>query len=159
MRFGLVNFVYEPRGRGGAIGWVRGFDLFGRRWAFDRSLVLVDGEKYLDRWIVYLNGYTLRLHKFYRGDDDRASHSHPWPFVTFPLASYIEWVHAQGRPRQLRVVEAWRPHFRPATFEHFVVGRAAGHKPFYTIVITGPKRDTWGFYPEPDKFISWKDYD
>lgn len=150
------SFVYSPRGRGGAIGWFKGFDLFGRRWGFDRSLVSVDGEPYLDRWIVYINGYTLRLHKFYRGDDDRASHSHPWWFVTFPLAPYVERLYARGSFVAQRCVEPWRFHYRPTSFEHYVLRGV--RVPWYTIVLTGPKNDTWGFYPEPGKFVPYKEW-
>lgn len=152
----LTSFDYEPRGRGGAIGWFRGFDLLGRRWGFDRSLVLVDGEKYLDRWIVYLNGYTLRLHKFYRGDDDRASHTHPWWFITFPLGPYIEQLFEHGHPRGCRIVKAWRPHFRPANFEHYVSHGAKDT--WYTVVVTGVKSNGWGFYPRPDWFVPYKEW-
>jgi hypothetical protein len=161
----ISSFVYSPRGRGGAIGWFKGFDLLGRRWGIDCSTVYVEEERYLDRWIVYLNGYTLRLHRFWRGDDDRASHTHPWWFITFPMASYLENTYSHGRLLDTRVVRRWRFHYRPADFEHYVLGRmywfhSRSHafsvwngKPWYTIVIAGPKRDTWGFYPEPGKFI------
>lgn len=168
--FKRVSFRYSPKGRGGAHGWFSGFDLLGRRWGFDHSTAFADGEPYLERWIVYVNGWTLRLHKFFRGDDDRASHTHPWWFVTFPLTSYTEKVFKQGRLHTTRTVRRWRFHYRPADFEHYVVKRfdkyqrdyvrnqLHGIKPWWTIVLTGPKQDSWGFYPEPGKFINWKDY-
>jgi hypothetical protein len=177
--FKLSSFEYVPRGRGGAVGWFKGFDLLGRRWGVDISTVYVGKERYLDRWILYVNGYTLRLHRFWRGDDDRASHTHPWWFVTFPLAMYHERVYDHGAFLADRWVEPWRPHFRPANFEHYVLrgvdmsrnGTTCWRtRPFWTIVLTGPKRDTWGFYPfaessrEPrqsisGRFINWKDYE
>jgi hypothetical protein len=155
--FARVCFDYDPRGRGGAVGWFRGFDFLRRRWGLDRSTVFVDGERYLDRWIVYLNGYTLRLHRFWRGDDDRASHTHPWWFVTFPLGGYLEKLFDEGRYTGHRFVEPWRFHFRPAHFEHYVV-RGLDGVPWWTIVLTGPKNNTWGFYPEPGKFVNWKQW-
>jgi hypothetical protein len=54
------------------------------------SRVLIDAGNYLDRYILYIFGATLRLHKFWRGDDNRAPHDHPWWFITFPLVSYVE---------------------------------------------------------------------
>ena len=159
MRFCRVSsFEYMPRGRGGAVGGFKGFDLLGRRWGVDISTVYVGTERYLDRWILYVNGYTLRLHRFWRGDDDRASHTHPWWFVTFPLGDYCEALFQHGVIiNRRRWVKAWRPHYRAPNFEHFV--KYGNRTPWWTIVLTGPKRDTWGFYPEPGKFINWKDYD
>lgn len=149
--------------------------LKGRRFGLQLSRVLIGGLPYLDRYIVYLGGGTLRLHRFWRGDDARASHTHPWWFVTFPLSTYAEWVFEKGAFRQLRAVRAWRFHFRPATFEHIVCCglRAASipgarrkllvadDRPFWTIVITGSRNKTpegWGFYPRPGEFIPWRQY-
>lgn len=151
------NARYAPSGRGGAIGWRRGLDLFGRLWGFDRSLVLVNGAPYLDRWVLYVHGYSLRLHKFYRGDDDRAWHSHPWWFITFPLSTYVESVRAGGHWTR-REVAPWRPHFRPASFVHYVMYGC--RTPFYTIVLTGTKRNDWGFYPRTGMatFVKHRDW-
>ena len=154
-----ASFVYSPRGRGGAIGWFKGFDLLGRRWGFDHSTVYVEEERYLDRWILYVNGYTLRLHRFWRGDDDRASHTHPWWFVTFPLGCYLERLFKHGEQVDERFVWPWRFHYRPADFEHYVV-EGYSHT-WWTIVLTGPKRDTWGFWTledTPSRFVNHKDW-
>lgn len=78
----------------------------------------------------------LRLHIFYRGDNDPDCHDHPWDFWTFPLTPYIEEVltpirdtSAEGtKPKPQRyqrtrqVVPAWRWSFRPATHTHRVLG-------------------------------------
>lgn len=158
-RLKISSYRYDRKGRGGAEGGFIGFDLFGRRWGFDRSTVYVGEEKYLDRWILYVNGYTLRLHKFYRGDDDRASHTHPWWFVTFPLTGYYEQLAREGAFYSVRYVQARRPHYRPANFEHYVLWSAhGGAEPWWTIVLTGQKSSSWGFYPEPGKFVSWKEW-
>jgi len=150
--------------------------LFGRLFGVEKSTVWIGNEKYLTRWILYVGGGTLRLHKFWRGDDGRASHTHPWWFITFPLAPYIEDVYRQGIWKGRRVVKAFRPHFRSAKFEHIVISRAVQKvdtdmfavatlpywardpRPFYTIVISGHRSNAWGFYPEPGLFIYWRDY-
>ena len=61
------------------------------RWPFGwtHDLVFDNEEAYLERWIIWC-GFTLRLHKFHKGDDDRAFHDHPWWFITLPLRSYTE---------------------------------------------------------------------
>jgi hypothetical protein len=127
----------------------------------------------MDRWIAYAGGFTLRLHKFWRGDDDRASHTHPWWFVTFPLTEYVETVFCHGVKLKTRRVGAFRPHFRAANFEHIVLGRGPRSRinwktlrieitpdirPFWTIVVSGTRTNSWGFYPEPQKFIYWRNY-
>lgn len=142
----------------------------------EKSTVLGrDGSKYLTRWIVYLGAINLRLHKFWRGDDDRASHTHPWWFITIPFRPYRERVYVQGEHWETRVVPAWRPSFRRRDFEHIVVGavrvnvdrfangatiRAWTHDPrhFYTFVIAGPKSNAWGFYKPDGTFIPWRQY-
>jgi len=142
-------------------------DIGSTRWGVEKSSVVIEGKLYLTRWILYWGFGTLRLHKFYRGDDDRASHTHPWWFITFPLGSYFEEVFHHGWSVDHRVVRAFRPHFRGADFEHVVHGGATRHgcgfwyyscKPFYTIVLTGRRQNDWGFYPDPEHFIPWEDY-
>lgn len=85
----------------------------------------------------------LRLHIFWRGDQDPDCHDHPWDFWTFPLTPYAEEVaepyavadyadeHDPAElgvtPRKwkkrLQIVPAWRWTFRPATHCHRVIGR------------------------------------
>jgi hypothetical protein len=156
----------------------------GRRFGFEYSRVGMarPGMRevpYLDRYIVYLGGLCVRLHKFWRGDDDRAPHDHPWNFWTFPLTSYKETVeeclfgsagaHAPQNAcvdyfkpsiyRRENFVKAWRLHKRPAKYRHIVLGRADGStRPFWTFVITGKVVNKWGFWPEPDRFVPWRDW-
>ena len=158
------------RNEAGLQGWRTGFELFRRLWGFEHTLVLIKGRPYLERWILYVAGYTLRLHKFWRGDDDRASHTHPWWFITFPLAPYRERVFHQGWERHTRVVLPFRPHYRPPNFEHIVVDRMKlvdcgffelwehDDRPCWTIVITGRRQNAWGFYPKPGTFVPWREW-
>ena len=111
----------------------------------------------MTRYIAYLGPINLRLHKFYRGDDDRASHTHPWWFITLPFTSYVESVFNKGSYVTTRLVKAWRFHWRPAGFEHIVLG--ATKKTFWTLVIAGYRDNEWGFYPEPGVFIHWRNYE
>lgn len=137
------------------------------RLGLEFSTIVHHGSDYLARAILYLLGGTLRLHKFLRGDDDRAPHDHPWWFITFPFTSYVEkywerdwsWESSGCWNVRLRVVKAWRFHFRPAKFRHFVIGRADGKdKPFWTFVISGFAVNKWGFWPTPEKFVPHKEW-
>lgn len=149
-------------------------------WSFgvERSTIYIKDAKYMERHIAYLGPVCLRLHKFFRGDDDRASHTHPWAFVTFPFRSYVEHLFDEGKFVREQVVKKFRFHYRPATHEHVVKGpmwtvggndlyyqgaplysnEPYGFDAFYTFVITGPRNNDWGFYPEPGKFVYWRDY-
>jgi len=134
-------------------------------------------QLYLDRKMIWTPFGTLRLHTFYMGDDDAAVHDHPWWFITFPFRSYTEtyeeeipswkWYdwrkkipgdHPMYWVRRVRLVRAWRFHFRRATHRHFV---HAPDRPFRTIILTGPLKRNWGFWPDGDTFIphrEWTNY-
>jgi hypothetical protein len=149
------------------------FDVFGLRWGFQYSPIVHKSGPYMTRFIVYLGWINLRLHKFYRGDHDRASHTHPWWFITFPFTSYREWTYSKGKIKESRIVRAWRFHYRSADFEHVVrhslvavddartglVYRVVGTRPFWTFVIAGGKVRDWGFYKPDGTYIYWREYD
>jgi hypothetical protein len=126
-------------------------------------MVRIKGEPYLERWFVYLLGFTLRLHKFYRGDDDRAVHDHPWPFITFPFRGYWERVRErEDNQIVLNYVHAWRFHRRPSRYQHWVIGPllfddGKQFPPCFTFVMTGRKDRSWGFYPGGE-YMYWQDY-
>ncbi len=133
-------------------------------WGFEHSLVATE-VPYLERWICYLGSFTLRLHKFYRGDDDRAPHDHPWWFITLPTRSYWEKVMDENGETFKRKVKAWRLHFRPAKFRHVVLGTSVfanwfihTPRPFYTFVLSGRRTRTWGFWPSADQFIPYLEW-
>ncbi len=130
------------------------------RLGFQQSLVHIDGRPYLNRFICYLWGWTVRLHKFYRGDDDRASHTHPFWYITFPFKSYVEKLYCRGEFLDYNVVKAWRFHYRPVDYEHIVVGRADGStEPFWTFVVSSQRLQSWGFYPRRGLFVPWREFD
>jgi hypothetical protein len=110
------------------------------RLGLTHDLVLEGGEPYLERWILWC-GITLRLHKFHKGDDERAFHDHPWWFVTMPLQSYRELT-----PMGTTIVRRFRPSFRAAQHRHIV--QLIDTKPAWTFIITGRKEKDWGFWDE-----------
>lgn len=128
-------------------------------------------DPYMVRWHLiprnkWMNVY---LHQFLRDDDDRALHDHPWWFVSFLIwGRYDELLSDDGS----KVIYRNAPSiaYRPAEFKHRVVlpriitgvdfdGSSVGvvreiRKPAWTIIITGPKRRTWGFWC-PKGFVPW----
>lgn len=123
----------------------------------------------MTRWILRIACWELRLHKFFRGDDDRAPHDHPFDFWTFPLTTYSEEVfplpeydpldgEVWAAEPFMRHVRRFRAHHRPAYFRHIVHGRVdRKNKPFYTIVLARRRRERkWGFWPTPTTFVYWK---
>ena len=144
------------------------------QFGFTHDVICNEDEPYLERWILWC-GLTLRLHRFLASDEDRAVHDHPWWFITMPFTSYGEFIErgfergfergsegrrgadststgaatdgeaedGTGRTEMYRTVTAWRPHFRAAHFRHRVEITKA---PSWTLVVTGPKSNEWGFW-------------
>lgn len=105
-------------------------------------------------WEPYMTRLRIgrfRLHIFHRGDLDPDPHDHPFDFWTFPLASYPEEVEGE-----IRIVKAFRLHYRPANYTHRVLSREDGRKVITLVWTSKPYRD-WGFTVEGKK-IPWKDY-
>jgi len=109
-------------------------------------------EPYLERYILWFGG-TIRLHKFYRSDDDRALHDHPWRFITFPFSTYQEYQERPGEPNVLVDVTRFRFHYRPAQHKHRVVVS----KPSWTFIITGMHIREWGFWPTSG-WVHWSKF-
>lgn len=138
---------------------------FGMRFGIERHRIQINGVPYQDRYMLCLGLVELRLHKFWRGDNDRAPHDHPWWFITFPFSSYSEWIPylcATGRidekswwRYESQIVKGWRFHFRPAHYQHIVV---TPPKPFWTFVISGRKTREWGFWTDPENFINHRNW-
>lgn len=111
------------------------------------------GLPYLERYILWFGG-TIRLHKFYRSDDDRALHDHPWRFITFPFSTYQEYQERNFGEEQVLVdVKRFRFHYRPANHKHRVVL----DKPAWTFIVTGTHIREWGFWPK-GKFVHWSKF-
>lgn len=157
------------------------WDIRNRRFGFEYSPI----TNYMNRWIAYFGWFNLRIHRFLRGDDERAPHDHPFWFVTVPTRSYYEQVMEEDGSTCVRKVQAWLPHFRKATFRHIVLGTEAytkevvhphlewmygvisdystetryrTPKPFLTFVLAGARSNGWGFWPAVDKFIPWREW-
>lgn len=111
-------------------------------------------------WLIQRFGIAIRIHNIKRSDDDRAFHDHPWWYVTLILrGGYIEVTPVYFDGIYCRTRTTWQPPgtvlFRSAKSWHRleVVGTSA-----WTLFITGPKTNSWGFLVEPRHKIYWKDY-
>jgi len=115
-------------------------------------------DPYMLRWYLiprnrWLNVYQ---HKFMRDDDDRALHDHPWWFVSLVIrGGYRE--HLDAGASLIR--RACSVAFRPAAHRHRVAlfpAADGGRRPCWTLIITGRKSRTWGFWC-PKGFVPWFD--
>jgi hypothetical protein len=115
---------------------------------------------YMRRWALLFGVGSIRLHHWYRSDDKRAPHDHPWGFVTvvlrgsytdvsFPLVPWT-WSRATGSPspgvlwgERRDVLRAGSVRRRPAQHVHTADVAAGG---CWTLVLTGPNRRVWGFW-------------
>lgn len=122
------------------------------------------GELYLRRFFINPTrknqGYSrIYLHKFYRGDQDRHPHDHPWGFTSLILkGGYHEETPCGCSWGGCVKLKWYRPLSllrRPATWRHRVV-IAEGHTA-WTLVFTGPKERSWGFFTEKG-FCPWRSY-
>lgn len=117
-----------------------------------------DDAPYMLRWYLIPRNplFNIYLHKFMRDDDDRALHDHPWWFVSLILKGcYVEKTET-GHLHRTRGEIA----YRPATHRHRVIleRRSNGDiKPCWTLVMTGRKKRTWGFWC-PKGFVPWFDF-
>jgi hypothetical protein len=106
---------------------------------------------YLVRMYIFgtsKSAFSLWLHFFPRGDEDRALHSHPFPFLSYVVAgSYIE-----------ELLRGWK-----IRKKHSVVFRSTDHlhrvhtNYAWTLILRGPKVKDWGFLV-CGKMIPWRKF-
>jgi hypothetical protein len=118
---------------------------------------------YLLRWFLIPRNHRLNiyLHKFMRDDDDRALHDHPWWFVSVMLwGRYKEFVVSALGGQQRLDRRTGSAAFRPAVHRHRVElfkDEQGQPQPCWTLVITGRKSRTWGFWCNKG-FVPWYDF-
>ena len=96
---------------------------------------------YVIRWRMELPGIgSVRVHHWLGPDDDRAHHDHPWWFVTFVVKGSYD----DHTPEGVEHLPAGSVRFRPMLHRHYVVPTPSA----WTVLITGPKRRRWGFWPD-----------
>ncbi len=134
---------------------------------FRHERVGPDDCPYLERWLMNFGPFAIRLHHFFRSDEDHL-HDHPWWFWTLVLrGSYEDWVECPqcegmgfwsittpfseagnrfcfqcGGKGQI-LGTRMRPgtiRYRPALHRHRVVTDGA-----WTLILSGRKSRDWGF--------------
>jgi hypothetical protein len=105
-------------------------------------------------------GWGLYLHKFHRGDDDKALHSHPWAWaVSLVLAGgYYE------DRRNNETLEIGRRWVGPGSVN--VITQNDYHRvdlsnrqTCWSLFLAGPKVDSWNFWdPKTARTVHWREF-
>lgn len=122
--------------------------------------IIIGGHEnpYLYRWYIIPRNrfFNIYLHLFFRSDDDRALHDHPWWSCSFILeGEYNECLsHAWEKERIVRrscgdVV------WRKATSAHRII--LIDGVPCWTLFITEPRLRKWGFHC-PGGWRHWREF-
>lgn len=141
-------------------------------------IIQVDGSDYLRRFYITPRrldengeetgknlGFGVYLHYFYRGDEDRELHNHPWEksVSLILLGGYFE----ERRTKEDEVVlknikPIWHWPFRPNyitcdDFHRVIKKQESPH--VWTLFITGNRAQGWGFWDrETKKYIDHEDF-
>ena len=106
---------------------------------------------YMERWVLGLFFFSIRVHHWFRSDDDKYFHDHPWWFWTFVVrGGYLD-----STPTGDEMVKQGTFHFRPALHRHTVY--IVPEIPTWTICLTGPEMRMWGFWIG-EKFVKARRY-
>ena len=125
-----------------------------KAWEFmTRFVIGTPGDEYLDRIrLVVTPWFQIMLHRIYRPDRQRDLHDHPWWFLSILLWGAYKEVTQDG----VRRCRWWN--FKRTTDRHSIT--EVSRRPVWTLVITGPKRRTWGFWVDGGtRFVQWKEYE
>lgn len=136
--------------------------------------IVINGEQYLTRLtLVKTPWFSVKLHWIHKADPDRDLHDHPWNFTSFVLrGQYKELVcdKPDTRALWLRAEAVRTANSRTPIKERLI--RWFNHKntrsahritevspKLLTLVVTGPKTKSWGFYDEGTfKYTDWETY-
>jgi hypothetical protein len=110
----------------------------------------------------------LRLHRFYRGDEDRHQHNHPytWGVSLILVGGYIEH-RTDSAEERARLCEGFRHcfvrrpwaanHLHAETFHRVELFEEGGE--CWTLFLSGPVVRPWGFFDESlGRFVRAEDY-
>lgn len=113
-------------------------------------------------WLLQRLGVAIRVHHILRSDDDRAFHDHPWSYLTIILrGGYVE-VRPVFDKSGLYMGDSRKWYgpgsvlWRPAKSWHRLevpAGQTA-----WTLFITGPYRQKWGFLVQPRAKVPYHEY-
>lgn len=121
-------------------------------------LDITGNDLYLRRWSFWLPfGWSIKIHKIVRADDDRCQHDHPWIFIRVVLkGGYVE--HRGDKAVTLKPWRPWAPlRIYPAmgSFKHRIAYLLDG--PSWTLILCGRKTKEWGFFTK-EGWMPWKKF-
>ena len=102
-------------------------------------------------------GVAVRVHQILRSDHGREPHDHPWPYLTCILRGGYR----EERYNDLGDLVSAKWHgpgsivYRPANSWHRL--QVPAGQTAWTLFITGPKRQTWGFAVDGKK-VPYREY-
>jgi hypothetical protein len=130
------------------------------RWGFLEGIDIGrEGDPYLDRLrIIQSPLCSIYLHHIHRPDIEIDPHDHPWSFISIVITGdYTEEVWPDKRDSSLSYTSwrrRWSAHKMDRESAHIITET---RKPLWTLVITGPKRTSWGFWRNGE-FTPWRKY-
>lgn len=136
-----------------------------QRWGINTKMTLTnsDGAVYLQRRRVVQTPFlAVYIHDILSGDEDRCPHSHPFPFISAVLrGGYLEEVHFPGGTVLGKAYKFFHGRWSVHTFPrgngqvHRIDAVLPGTR---TLVITGRRKDSWGFFVDGQGLVHWADY-
>jgi hypothetical protein len=125
---------------------------------FKRIVIGPAEDPLMIRWVlIRFEAWGVYLHKFLRSDYERATHDHPWPFISIILRGGYFEVHDQTTDRS-EIEEYRKPGsvlLRPAAWRHRVV---LNGKPSWSLILVGRRCQRWGFFPA-GQWCWWRKFD
>jgi len=124
------------------------------RWGFmNRRLIGSGDDVYLDRtYIVQTPWFGIMFHRIFRPDNQRDLHDHPWNFFSLILRGHYLEDTPDGPRRR------WWWNWKRAEDRHSI--REVSRRPVWTLVFTGRKRRTWGFWVDNGtRWVRWTEYE
>lgn len=120
---------------------------------------------YMERFWLMRYGWqqiAIRLHHILCSDEDRAFHDHPWWYLTVILRGEYTEVKPQWDRSGLYLGESRQRYtagtvlFRPAKSWHRL--EVPEGETTWTLFITGPWSQKWGFMINPANKVRWEEY-
>lgn len=113
---------------------------------------------FLRRWLIIPKNRLCNVyyHNFIRDDEDRALHDHPWANISVVVhGQYIEHTIAPGGVHKRETITEGQWKFRTAKQAHRV--ELVCGAPSWSLFITGPITNVWGFHC-PDDRITHREF-
>ena len=104
-------------------------------------------DPYMRRWCLITPWFSIRLHNWFRGDDDRYYHDHNWDFFCCVIKGSYEDHSDNG----IDILTSGSFRFRKAEYSHIVKTTGC-----WSFLITGKERRKFGFWvPNKSGKLVW----